>query len=84
MQESTHYTLNTNGYKFAYSEPGSFSYHDYCDAYEINDQTYGNNGFTRQLENVSTMADERNSAVHMQQDAQSSSIPHSDHAECEY
>ncbi|KAI3706382.1 hypothetical protein L6452_24079 [Arctium lappa] len=80
-QESIHSTMNTNAYKFAYSEPGSFSYHDYCDAYAINDQTYENNGFTRQSENASTMADERNT-VHMQQRGQSSLMSHADPADC--
>nr|XP_043637439.1 E3 ubiquitin-protein ligase BIG BROTHER-like [Erigeron canadensis]XP_043637447.1 E3 ubiquitin-protein ligase BIG BROTHER-like [Erigeron canadensis] len=76
-QESTYSTMNTNPYKFAYSEPGSFSYyHSYCDAYAINEETYGDNGFTRQQENTSTMANERSTAVHAQQSS------HADPADC--
>ncbi|KAI3716528.1 hypothetical protein L1987_67465 [Smallanthus sonchifolius] len=77
-QESTQSTINTNAYKFAYFEPGSFSYYDYCDAYANNDETYGNNGYIRQLDNASTMANERSISVHMQQDGHSSLNPIAD------
>ncbi|CAI9290120.1 unnamed protein product [Lactuca saligna] len=70
-QDSTNYTMNTSSYKFAYSEPENFSYYDYFNAYAINDPLYGNNGFTRQLENTSTMNNERSTPVHMQQNGHS-------------
>lgn len=82
MQESTYSTMNTNTYKFAYSEPGNFSYYNYCDSYAINDETYGNNGFTRQLENTSTMANERSTAVHIQEEGHPTSNSHVDVADC--
>lgn len=81
-QDSMHSTVNTNAYKFAYSEPGSFSYYNYCDAYAINEETYGNNGFTRQLENASTMDSERSTAVHMQHDGHSNSNSNADPTDC--
>ncbi|GJW19950.1 hypothetical protein Tco_0027386, partial [Tanacetum coccineum] len=70
-QDSIQSTINTNNYKFAYSEPGNFSYYDYCDAYAINGETYENSGFTRQSENASTAANERSTAVPMQTDGHS-------------
>ncbi|CAH1415697.1 unnamed protein product [Lactuca virosa] len=75
-QDSTNYTMNTSSYNFAYSEPGNFSYYGYFNAYAINDPIYGKNGFTRQLENTSTMANERSTYVHMQQNGHSTSNSH--------
>lgn len=75
-QDSIVSTMNTSSYKFAYSDPGSFSYYDYFNAYTINDLTYGNNGFTRQFENTPITANESSTAVHMQQDGHSTSNSH--------
>lgn len=92
-QESIHSTVNTNAYKFAYCEPGSFSYYDYCEPYAINDEAYGNNGFTRHSENAPTMPNERSASVHMQQDGNSNfnsnaglaaNCPHSNHNPVDY
>nr|GEX46375.1 hypothetical protein [Tanacetum cinerariifolium] len=75
-QDSIQSAINTNNYKFAYSEPGNFSYYDYCDAYSINGEMYENSGFTRQSENASTAANERSTAVPMQTDGHSTSNSH--------
>lgn len=75
-QDSTNYTTNTSSYKFTNSDPGNYSYLDYFNAYAINDQTYGNSGFTRQLENTSTIPNERSTPVNMQQDGNSTSNSH--------
>lgn len=81
-QDSIQSTINTNNYKFAYSETGNFSYYDYCDAYAINGETYENNGFTRQSENASTVANERSTAAPMQTDGHSTSNSHAHPADC--
>ncbi|KAD5508724.1 hypothetical protein E3N88_16427 [Mikania micrantha] len=91
--ESTQSTLNTSAYKFAYFEPENYSYYDYCDAYAINNETYANNGYIRQLDNASTMANERSTSLHMQQNAHSNSnsisdptadCPQSNHSPVDY
>ncbi|XP_071712091.1 E3 ubiquitin-protein ligase BIG BROTHER-like [Rutidosis leptorrhynchoides] len=82
-QDSIYSTVNTNNtYKYAYSEPGSFSYYNYCDAYALNEETYGNNGYTRQLENTSAMASERSAGVSMLQDGHSNSNSNAYSAHC--
>ncbi|KAL4591464.1 hypothetical protein LXL04_004430 [Taraxacum kok-saghyz] len=81
-QDSTNYTMNTSSYKFAYSEQGNFSYYDYFNAYAINDPIYGNSGFTRQLENTPTIANERSTPLHIQQDGHSTSNSHTNPSNC--
>lgn len=55
--------MNTSFYKFGLSEPGSTSYYDVVNAYEVNDHDPISDEYRRPLENSPTMTDDQTAAA---------------------
>lgn len=82
MQENS--SVNTNMYKFAFSEPESFSYYDYSPGYSVSGQVCGNEGQDCHIENSQTLADNDVVAANMHREDNSISTPHANSVECEF
>ena len=54
--------MNTSFYKFGLSEPGSTSYYDVVNAYEVNDHDPRSDEYRRPLENSPTMTNDQTAA----------------------
>ncbi|KAK6119806.1 hypothetical protein DH2020_046451 [Rehmannia glutinosa] len=68
-------TTNTNSYKFAVSEPGSFSYYEYGNGYVV-DNHIPTDEYRGHLENLSVGADDQATVSHVHQEGNSSSNSH--------
>ncbi|XP_019163384.1 PREDICTED: E3 ubiquitin ligase BIG BROTHER-like isoform X2 [Ipomoea nil] len=75
-------SVNTNMYKFGFSEPESFSYYDYSPSYSVSRQVCGNEGQDCHFENSQTLADNDVVAANMHQEDNSISTPHANSVEC--
>nr|GMD17776.1 E3 ubiquitin ligase BIG BROTHER-like [Ipomoea batatas] len=75
-------SVNTNLYKFGFSEPESFSYYDYSPGYSVTGQVCGNEGQDCHIENSQTLADNDVVAANMHREDNSISTPHANSVEC--
>nr|GMD12945.1 E3 ubiquitin ligase BIG BROTHER-like [Ipomoea batatas] len=75
-------SVNTNMYKFVFSEPESFSYYDYSPGYSVSGQVCGNEGQDCHIENSQTLADNDVVAANMHREDNSISTPHANSVEC--
>ncbi|CAA3031446.1 E3 ubiquitin ligase BIG BROTHER-like [Olea europaea subsp. europaea] len=82
VQESSYAAANTNLYKYAVSEPGSFSCYEYWPGYVVNDQMTGIDEYNKHLESPSSVADDQATVSHVDQEGHLSSTSHADPLEC--
>nr|GMD14684.1 E3 ubiquitin ligase BIG BROTHER-like [Ipomoea batatas] len=75
-------SVNTNLYKFGFSEPESFSYYDYSPGYSVTGQVCGNEGQDCHIENSQTLADNDVVAANMHREDNSITTPHANSVEC--
>lgn len=83
VQESSYAAANANLFKYAISEPGSFSYYEYWPGYVVNDQMTGIDEYNKHLESPSSVADDQATVSHVDQEGHLSSTSHADPLECE-
>jgi len=81
-QESMYPPMNTNFYKFGFSEPGTTSYYDHSHAYVVNDHEPRIDEYRRPFENSSTMINEQTAALHTEWEGNASTTTHDNHIEC--
>ncbi|XP_031100159.1 E3 ubiquitin-protein ligase BIG BROTHER-like [Ipomoea triloba] len=75
-------SVNTNLYKFGFSEPESFSYYDYSPGYSVTGQVCGNDGQDCHIGNSQTLADNDVVAANMHREDNSISTSHANSVEC--
>ncbi|KAK4419546.1 E3 ubiquitin-protein ligase BIG BROTHER [Sesamum alatum] len=73
---------NTSLYKFAVSEPGSFSYYEYGNGYVVNDHIPETDEYSGHTENASGLVDDQATVSHVHQEGNSSSGSHARPIEC--
>ncbi|KAL0389345.1 UNVERIFIED_CONTAM: E3 ubiquitin-protein ligase BIG BROTHER [Sesamum calycinum] len=73
---------NTSLYKFAVSEPGSFSYYEYGNGYVVNDHIPETDEYSGHTENASGLVDDQATVSHVHQEGNLSSGSHARPIEC--
>ncbi|KAJ4828859.1 hypothetical protein Tsubulata_023182 [Turnera subulata] len=81
LQDSVYPSVSTNFYKFGTAQPGS-AYYDHSHNYEVHDHAPRNDEYRRPLENSSTVANERTSAVNTEWEGTENRPAHNDPVEC--
>lgn len=74
--------MNTSMYKFAASEPGSFSYYEYGNDYVVNNHSGKTDEYSRHLDDPSGALDDQATLSHVPQEGSSSSTSHDHPIEC--
>lgn len=74
--------MNTSMYKFAVSEPGSFSYYEYGNDYVVNNHSGKTDEYSRHLDDPSGALDDQATLSHVPQEGSSSSTSHDHPIEC--
>ncbi|KAL6563941.1 hypothetical protein OROHE_005181 [Orobanche hederae] len=73
---------NTSIYKFAVSEPGSFSYYEYGNGYVVDNHILETDEYSGHLENLSAVADDPTTVLHERHEGNLRSNSHARPVEC--
>ncbi|XP_051118914.1 E3 ubiquitin-protein ligase BIG BROTHER-like isoform X2 [Andrographis paniculata] len=73
---------NTSLYKFAVSEPGSFSYYEYGNGYVVDNHIPGREEYSEHPQNTSVVADDQAAVSNVHQEGNSVSTSHAHLVEC--
>ncbi|KAL3850114.1 hypothetical protein ACJIZ3_011996 [Penstemon smallii] len=82
VQENAYPATNTSLYKFAVSEPESFSYYEYGHDYVVNSQIRGTDEYSRHLESPALVVDDQATVSHAHQERNSLSASDTGPLQC--